>query len=258
MVFLAAQATVVFGGHDYLERTTGVTYADYVHQGFGQLTVATALTLLVVWAAARRAGDARTTGSGCGCRSGCCACSPWSWSRPRCYRMHVYQEAYGFTTLRLVVDVFEGWLGLVVLTVMVAGRARPGPLDPAHRPGHRCRRRRSASRSLNPDAWVAGRNIDRYEETGDLDLRYLQSLSADARPVVAERLPERGRGVRPAGPRRPTSSTRTDRTVWGWNLGRERARDALAGVELPTRPTPPATRARRSTRSSASRRDRVG
>jgi len=46
--FLVAQATVVFGGHDYLRRTTGLTYAEYVHQGFGQLTVATALTLLIV------------------------------------------------------------------------------------------------------------------------------------------------------------------------------------------------------------------
>ena len=55
LVFLGAQATVIFGGHDYLERTTGLTYAEYVHQGFGQLTVATALTLLVVWAAARKA-----------------------------------------------------------------------------------------------------------------------------------------------------------------------------------------------------------
>ena len=55
VVFLVAQATVIFGGHDYLEQTTGLTYAEYVHQGFGQLTVATALTLLVVWAAARKA-----------------------------------------------------------------------------------------------------------------------------------------------------------------------------------------------------------
>src|SRR4028118_142450 len=55
LVFLAAQATVIFGGHDYLERTTGLTYAEYVHQGFGQLTLATALTLLVVWATARKA-----------------------------------------------------------------------------------------------------------------------------------------------------------------------------------------------------------
>ena len=50
-VFVAAQLSVFFGGHDYVQRTTGLTYAEYVHQGFGQLTVATLLTLLVVWAA---------------------------------------------------------------------------------------------------------------------------------------------------------------------------------------------------------------
>ena len=34
-VFVAAQAAVLFGGHDYVAETTGLTYADYVHQGFG-------------------------------------------------------------------------------------------------------------------------------------------------------------------------------------------------------------------------------
>ena len=66
---------MIFGGHDYLERTTGLTYAEYVHQGFGQLTVATALTLLVVWAAARKAprDDAGRPGLAARRRSACCA-----------------------------------------------------------------------------------------------------------------------------------------------------------------------------------------
>ena len=132
LVFLGAQATVVFGGHDYLERTTGLTYADYVHQGFGQLTVATALTLLVVWAAARKAPRATAADR--------------TWLRvslgllcaltlvvvaSALYRMHVYQEAYGFTRLRLLVDVFEGWLGLLVLAVMAAGVGAAGALAAA-------------------------------------------------------------------------------------------------------------------------------
>ena len=54
-LFLAAQAAALVGGRDYIEATTGLTYAEYVHQGFGQLTVATALTLLVVWASPRSA-----------------------------------------------------------------------------------------------------------------------------------------------------------------------------------------------------------
>ena len=57
-VFVAAQLTVMFGGHDYLRRTTGITYADYVHQGFAQMNVATALTLIVVAGAAYKAARA--------------------------------------------------------------------------------------------------------------------------------------------------------------------------------------------------------
>ena len=35
--------------------------------------------------------------------------------------MHLYAEAFGFTRLRLLVSVFEGWLGVVVVLIIVAG-----------------------------------------------------------------------------------------------------------------------------------------
>lgn len=234
LVFLAAQATVAFGGHDYLERTTGITYADYVHQGFGQLTVATALTLLVVWAAARRAGDAPHDRLWLRTSLGLLCVLTLVVVASAIYRMHVYQQAYGFTTLRLVVDVFEGWLGLVVLTVMVAGVLGLGRWIP------RVALVTGAVATLglavvNPDAWVAGRNIDRYEETGALDLRYLQSLSADAAPVIVERLPDRVAGC-VLQDLRLNQLSGDESTVWGWNLGRERADDALATVEMSAAP----------------------
>ncbi|WP_328992671.1 DUF4173 domain-containing protein [Kribbella sp. NBC_01245] len=220
LVFLAAQATASFGGHDYLERITGLTYAEYVHQGFGQLTVATALTLLVVWAAARKA--PRTTAA------------DRLWLRgslgllcvltlvvvaSALYRMHVYQEAYGFTQLRLLVDVFEGWLGLLVLGVMAAGLTLRASWLP-----------RAALLSgtvlllgvaaINPDAWIAQRNIDRYAETGKVDWSYLQSLSADAVPVLATLPPDVAAcaldGQKPS-----------DDDWLEWNLGRHRAESRL-------------------------------
>lgn len=230
VAFLAARATAIVGGHAYVEDTTGLTYADYVHQGFGQLTLATVLTLLVVWAASRRAG---TTGA-----------DRW-WLRgslglllaltlvvvgSALRGMHVYQQAYGFTTLRLFVDVFEGWLGFVVLAVMVAGGVGRGRWLP-----------RIALISgavavlglgaVNPDAWVAGRNIDRFEATGRLDVGYLQGLSADAAPTIAERLPADVAACSlrylPANQLDPARDE-----VLGWNLGRARAEEAVAGLDL--------------------------
>jgi signal transduction histidine kinase len=234
--FLAAQATAVFGGHDYVERTTGLTYADYVHQGFGQLTLATVLTLFVVWAAARRAGRGTADRWWLRASLGLLCLLTLVVVGSALYRMHVYQEAYGFTTLRLFVDVFEGWLGFVVLAVAVlgiAGLARWLPRVALV----------SAAVGLlglaavNPDAWVAGRNIDRYEETGRLDLDYLQTLSADAAPVVVERLPEEvSRCVLRL---LPLNSLREEvlEDPRAWNLGRARAEDALAGIEVAPRPT---------------------
>lgn len=223
LVFLGAQATVVFGGHDYLERTTGLTYADYVHEGFGQLTVATALTLLVVWAAARKAPRA-TVGDRAWLRVslGLLCALTLVVVASALYRMHVYQEAYGFTRLRLLVDVFEGWLGLVVLGVMAAGvglRARWLP--------------RAALLSgtvlllglaaLNPDAWIAEHNLDRYAETGKVDWTYLRGLSDDAVPVLTDdaRLSEADQVCGTVG------RVRVEDDWLEWNLGRHRAADDL-------------------------------
>ncbi|WP_067437832.1 DUF4153 domain-containing protein [Nocardioides jensenii] len=220
IAFLVAQAAVIFGGHDYLERTTGLTYADYVHQGFGQLTVATALTLLVVWAAARKAG--RTTTADLAWLRGSlgllCALTLVVVASAL-HRMSLYQDAYGFTELRLLVDVFEGWLGLVVVGVMVAGvtlRARWLP--------------RAALLSgatllvglaaINPDAWIAQQNIDRYEQTGKADWFYLRHLSDDAVPALAtlpDDVAECALVGRSAG----------DDDWLEFNLGRHRAHDLI-------------------------------
>jgi two-component system, OmpR family, sensor histidine kinase BaeS len=216
LVFLAAQATANFGGHEYLERITGLTYAEYVHQGFGQLTVATALTLLVVWAAARKAPRAtKTDVTWLRVSLGLLCLLTLVVVASALYRMHVYQEAYGFTELRLLVDVFEGWLGLLVIGVMVAGVTMKATWLP-----------RAALLSgaslllglavLNPDAWVAQHNVDRYTETGKVDWVYLQGLSDDAVPVLAS-LPDDVVGCAMAD-REPS-----DNDWLEWNLGRERA-----------------------------------
>jgi hypothetical protein len=145
--------------------------------------------------------------------------------------MSVYQDAYGFTTLRLFVDVFEGWLGFVVLAIMVAGATGRGRWLPrvALVSGAVALLGLAA---INPDAWVAGRNIDRYEATGDLDLDYLQSLSSDAAPVIVERLPEDvSRCVLRLLPHNGLDPEVLD-DPRAWNLGRSRAQDAVESIDL--------------------------
>lgn len=218
VAFLVAQATVVFGGHDYLRRTTGLTYAEYVHQGFGQLTVATALTLVVVWATVRKAAQ-ETTNDRLWLRSslGLLCILTLVVVASALYRLNVYQEAYGFTRLRLLVGTFEGWLGFVVIAVMVAGISLRGSALPriALFSGAIAL---AALAFANPDAWIARHNIDRLEQTEVIDWDYLAGLSADAAPELAELPPEDQacleRPIRPS-----------ERDLWAWNWGYQRARN---------------------------------
>jgi signal transduction histidine kinase len=214
--FLAAQAAALFGGHRYLQETTGLTYAEYVHEGFGQLTFATVLTLTVMAWAGRKAepGVVRDVALGAlGAMTLVVVVSAL-------YRMHVYEEAYGFTRLRLLVTVFEGWLGIVVLLVLVSGLL-----------GHRwlvpLAVRLGAVGLLglavvNPDLWIVEHNLARDTTTVPVDYRYLGELSADAWPALATLSPAQfdcaTRDVH-----------RAEDDDWlSWNISRERARDLQA------------------------------
>ena len=237
--FLLAQASATIRGHEYVRETTGMSYADYVHQGFGQLTFATMLMLVVVGLTLRKAAKATAAdrltlrimlGTLCLLTLAVVASALW--------RMHLYQQAYGFTTLRLFVDGFELWLGLIVLGVLVS----LGPLST-----------RWLGRGalvtgalmmlvligMNPDAWVARHNIERFASSGELDAAYLASLSEDAVPTIADSdLPEDLKScivhippsISPAAlpePQRPDDWLEL-------NLGRQRAVDARESVPVPS------------------------
>ncbi|MER7559460.1 DUF4153 domain-containing protein [Nocardioides sp. NPDC126508] len=227
--FLAAQAAAVFGGEDYLRRTTGLTYAEYVHQGFGQLTVATALTLLVIWAAARKA-PVETAADRLWLRValGLLAAEALVVVGSALYRMHLYQEAYGFTQLRMLVDVFEAWLGVLVIAGLVAavtGTAIGGGLWLGRFALVSGAVALLGIAAINPDAWIAEHNVSRYEETGKIDTDFLRGLSDDAVPAL-EKLP---------GDLRSCVLGPNDREGdWlEWNLGRQRADGLTPGYNRP-------------------------
>jgi len=226
--FLVAQATAMWGGHEYLRRTTGLTYAQYVHQGFAQLTIATFLTLVVV-ALTMRVAARSSRGDRVLLRVllGGLSVLTLAVVASAQYRMSLYQEAYGYTVLRLFVDGFELWLGLVVVLVLVAGiRLTGGWLARAVLVSAAAFT--LAFAAMNPDAWVAQRNIERYVAGRPLDTLYLSTLSADATPTLVNGLPAGVTrcmfGLRGAAAPRQAALE--------WNLGRARAKAALEGVEV--------------------------
>lgn len=233
LAFVVAQASAMWGGHAFVRSTTGLSYADYVHQGFAQLTIATALTLATIALAVRKAPQS-TVRDRLLLRVMLGALSVLTLVvvASALYRMSVYQQAYGFTVLRVLVDAFEVWLGILVVLVMIAGVRLSGRWLP------RAALATGAALLLglglaNPEAWVAEQNIERYELTGKLDVAYLATLGADAIPAVVEGLP---RGVAQCVVAMQSSDGESDDWL-GWNLGRDRA----AAIVEPLRVNTPAT-----------------
>jgi len=229
-LFLVAQATAMWGGHDYLRETTGLTYAEYVHQGFGQLTTATFLTLVVVGIATRKASQ-ETASDRLALRVSLLVLCTLTLAvvASALYRMSLYQEAYGYTVLRVFVDGFELWLGLLIVLMMVAVVRLNGSWVP-----------RAALISgavlflgfglMNPDGWVATRNIERFHATGKLDTYYLAGLGVDATPAILAGLDDKQAACVVTWHMEKSDDRNDD--LLEWNLGRDRAFDAAKGRDL--------------------------
>jgi hypothetical protein len=204
-------------------RTTGLTYAEYAREGFAQLMAAAALTLAVVagavrWARREGPGDERLLRALLGVL---CALTLVVLASAL-KRLGLYEEAFGFTRLRLVAHAQILWLGGLFVLVLAAGAAGRAAWLP------RGVVALSAVTALafavsNPDGRIAERNAERYARTGGIDVEYLADLSPDAAPALAELPP----GLAECATRRMRAELARPDGLAGLNRGRARARAAL-------------------------------
>ncbi|MEU5910714.1 DUF4153 domain-containing protein [Micromonospora sp. NPDC047527] len=225
--FVLVQMTVFFGGAGHVLRTAGLTYAEYARGGFWQLLAVTALTLLVIAVAARRAPKA-TRADRLLVRTLLGALTALSLVvvASALYRMQVYSDAYGATRLRLFVASVELWLGLLFVLVGVAVARLRADWLPRLVIGTAVLALLGLA-LINPDRLIAERNVDRYLETGRLDVSYLSGLSADAVPAL-DRLPE---PMRTCALGEIAAELPRD-GIWATNLGREEARRILGPMPV--------------------------
>ncbi|TDC71471.1 DUF4173 domain-containing protein [Actinomadura sp. GC306] len=225
LVFSAIQARVFLADDkDALLRSTGLTYAEYARQGFFQLVVVTVLVLAVV-AVAHRYAPAAGRADRVAVRAllGLLCALTLVVVAVALRRLYLYEETFGWTRLRLWVHAFELWLGAVVVLVAVAGvvRGRVNWLPRAVAATGAAAM--IALVAVDPDGFIAGRNVDRYAETGKLDIEYLRNLSADAVPAL-DRLPEPQRSC---ALRAIAGELADDEPAMAANHGRSRARAVL-------------------------------
>lgn len=191
-VFVAFQIPSLFGGQGHVLSTEGLTNAEYARQGFWQLLTVTVLTLLVIAVTVTKAErtDLRDRLALRVLLGALCALSVVIVASAL-HRMSLYEEQYGYTTLRLFVTAVEWWLGSVFVLLLVAGVRMSGRWLP-RAVGVGAVLTVLALAAVNPDAYIARQNVERFEETGRIDVFYLGGLSADADPEL-DRLPQRVR-----------------------------------------------------------------
>ncbi|MGW6119163.1 DUF4153 domain-containing protein [Nocardia sp. NPDC055165] len=218
-VFVGAQFVALFGGDDYVQRTAGLTYAEYARSGFWQLSAVSILTLAVIlavlhWSVRETAADRRSLRvllSAVSVLALVIVCSALG-------RMWTYQQAYGFTVLRLLVTTCELWVGLVYVLVLAAIARLRWSWVPRAAIGTALATL-IALAVINPEYLVAERNIDRWQTSGRLDADYLSSLSPDILPAL---------DPLPAHLRTPIETPVLDDLDpdhwWSWNWSRSAAR----------------------------------
>ena len=227
LAFVAIQVRYLFGGAARVATTAGLTYAEYARRGFFELVTVTALALpLLLLAHWLLRTENRSHERVFRVLAGVMVGLLFVVVASALQRMYLYQQAFGLTELRLYTTIFMAWTSAVivwfVLTVMrdrrdsfafgalVAGFAAIFAIN-----------------AINPDAIIAGTNIERSEHGRKLDVYYLTTLSADAAPVLVESLPEIGE--RRLGENLTLRGAIADRwnvnnSDWRtWNLSRSRA-----------------------------------
>jgi hypothetical protein len=222
LLFILVQLTYLFGGQSNIS-ALGFTYAEYARKGFFELVVVAVVAFAMLWAADRTvAKSSRGHTLGFRLMSSALITEVILIMASAFKRLYLYEQAYGFTTLRLYSHVFVVFLAVIFVLLLIkilrnqtenrfalpAFIAAVGFLV--------------AMNLLNPDAFIARQNLDRYHQIGKLDGQYLGSLSEDALPEIKTAI-----SITSGETKQQLVSSlagRTEPTDWqSWNLARSQS-----------------------------------
>lgn len=198
LIFIIIQFAYLFGGQNNIQ-DAGFTYAQYARKGFFELIAVALFTQILLWVIHKKAVHKSLTHViHSKVFSVALIAQAIIIMLSALKRLGLYEQAYGFTGLRFFSHLFIFWLG--VIFILLAYHFVSGQKE-----------RQFASLAfgttllfllvanvLNPDAFIARQNIDRYRQTGKIDLYHLGNLSADAVPQIATLLNDRDPDMRKA------------------------------------------------------------
>ncbi len=196
LLFILVQIKYLFAGSAAISHF-GFTYAQYAHKGFFELNVAAVFTYVILWAAERyfpSVGQApqrvfRMLALLLVLETLVIMLSGF-------LRLDLYERSYGFTALRLYSQAFIIWLAVVFLILSYKIITRSTSPAMTFYGVVSVFALLLVMNLMNPDAFIARKNLERYAATGKIDSSYLDHLSKDAAGPVGELLSSNDPGSR--------------------------------------------------------------
>ena len=179
-LFILVQLAYLFGGTSN-RSSQGFTYAEYARKGFFELLAVALVTFGMLWGADKYAAkSARGHSRKFKILSGILIAEVIMIMVSAFRRLYLYEQAFGFTELRLYSHVFVIFLAVIFVLLLI--KILRNQLE-----NHFALPAFIAAilflvgmNLLNPDAFIARQNLDRFQQTGKLDASYIGSLSDDA------------------------------------------------------------------------------
>lgn len=235
VAFVLVQATAFFGGRTHVLAQQGLTFAEYARTGFAQLLAASILTSLLVatvWFGGRPSD--RVDRAMFAWLAGSLVVLTLVVLISAFRRLTLYEAAFGWTWPRLLGHATVVFLGASLVAALVWIVVQKGAWLPTAV--------LTASvavllglNAMDPDRFIAERNLERFEATGLLDVSELTGLSADAAPVLVaalDSLPPADAQVLGDDLACDGEALAADRDARSWNLGRWRGLDAIEAAAL--------------------------
>ena len=184
LVFIVIQFAYLFNGTNQA-LPEGYTYAEYARKGFFELVVVTIINLVFMLISIHlKPKTTKKMDVSLKTMLTILVLSTMVLLISAFLRMNLYELAYGFTFLRIVVQIFMILLFvLFTITLVKVWNAK-------------CSLLKAyiittlvfylALNFMNIDLFIAQNNIERFDNTGEIDYRYLDSLSFDAAPSIIE------------------------------------------------------------------------
>ncbi len=234
-LFGTIQLQYLFGGEANIT-SAGYTYSEYARRGFSELVWAAFLSLGLIFALGNWSHriDKRQRWTFIGLSTALVVMLGVALASAL-MRLQLYENAFGFTRLRTYTHVFIFWLAallVVFLVLLYLQRLRTFTIFAAAAALGFA----ATLSAVNVDGFIAARNLVRFEQTGDLDVVYLASLTPDALPATSEWMRQTRLMVpleliaQLACEAGVLSFELSDDSWQSFHLGRQRAWNALADI----------------------------